>query len=245
LSSGTEQGVEEAGYGEYVTQLGKDAQDNEVEFANVGQEKIVQQLVVDYDSKNLDWDAQSLCLSYSASGATSSYAQRQAVMRAASTQTEEIATMPPRPPHLPSSRERGAQKEGREKDFSRARKLRTITRVPSARCVLTFNVFAETPTAMMTQEIVKLAPAMNPCCQPGCCSLHKNLKSMRHHIGSMLQSLSCQNFSSDDQVQCAVCLHLQPQEDDDEFFCDMCCGGLVREMVSGAASSDAKADDEI
>ena len=232
-----------------MTQSGKGAQDSEAEFASVWQDEIAHQHVVDGGlekpfpvAESQHWETQSVCLSYSASGATGT--PRQAVLREASTQTEKLATMLPRPPGLPSSRERGTQQKGRDADFQRARKLRTIARVPSTKRALTFDMFAETPSDMMSQQIGDPAYSINPLCPPGCCSLHKNLKFMRQHIGFMLQSVRCQHLSSDDRLQCVACSHVQPIEDDDEFRCDNCDGEVAREKVLNEVSSDAQADDE-
>ena len=146
------------------------------------------------------------------------------------TQTEQLAIKFPCPPRLPSM-ERGA-KHGRDEDFKRVRQLRTVAKVPSTKRALTFDLFAETPSEMMTQHIFEPALSINPRSPPGCCSLHKNLKFMRQHIGLMLQSVTCQSFSSDNLLQCVACSHVQRITDDDEFQCDRCDGGVAKGTVS-------------
>ena len=188
----------------------------------------------------------------SARGAeSSSCSQRQAVMRVVSTQTEELATAFPRLPRPPFSGKKGPNQERKDADSKRAherkdaRKFRTSTRSPSTRYALTFDLFVETPSEMIWQQIIESAHSINPLCPPGCCNLHKNLRFMELHIGLKSKGLPCQHLSSDQQLQCVGCSHVQPIEDDE--FCCGTCGGLAARQpkASSGASSEVQADDEI
>jgi len=225
----------EAGAEECTTQSGKGAQDSEAKFASLWQNEIAQQ-------------GCSLNLSHSVSSAGRSAGQPAVTLRRvkqscdASTQTEKLAALLPCPPRPPSV-EREAKHE-RAEDFQRARQLRTFAKVPSTNRALTFDLFSETPSEMMTQHIFEPALSINPRSPLGCCSLHKNLKVMRQHIGLMMQSVHCQNFSSENFLQCVECSHVQIIGNE-EFQCDRCDGEVSKGTVSNEASSDAQADDEM